>query len=72
MSLIEDNQQEKAKEALKAGLAELKLEKLPVQDVLYDEGDGGKKFSLSIKDINESDLMMITYEDLTALRSAGI
>jgi SpoVK/Ycf46/Vps4 family AAA+-type ATPase len=27
---------------------------------------------LSIKDINESDLMMITYEDLTALRSAGI
>ena len=28
--------------------------------------------TLSIKDINESDLMMITYEDLTALRSAGI
>ncbi len=27
---------------------------------------------LSIKDINESDLMMITFEDLTALRSAGI
>ena len=27
---------------------------------------------LSIKDIKESDLMMITYEDLTALRSAGI
>jgi hypothetical protein len=27
---------------------------------------------LSIKDINEGDLMMITYDDLTALRSAGI
>lgn len=26
---------------------------------------------LTIKDINESDLMMITYEDLTALRNAG-
>ncbi len=26
---------------------------------------------LAIKDINESDLMMITYEDLTALRNAG-
>jgi oligopeptide transport system substrate-binding protein len=43
MALIEDNQVEKAKEALKAGLAELKLEKLPVQDLLYDEGDNGKK-----------------------------
>lgn len=43
MALIEDNQQDKAKEALKAGLAELKLAKLPVQDVLYDEGDLGKK-----------------------------
>jgi len=27
---------------------------------------------LAVKDINENDLMMITYEDLTALRSAGI
>ena len=27
---------------------------------------------LAIKDINEGDLMLITYEDLTALRSAGI
>jgi hypothetical protein len=27
---------------------------------------------LAVKDINENDLMMITYEDFTALRSAGI
>jgi len=27
---------------------------------------------LAIKNINESDLMMLTYEDLTELRSAGI
>jgi hypothetical protein len=27
---------------------------------------------LSVKDINENELMMITYEDLTALRLAGI
>ena len=42
-TLIEDNQQGKAKEALKAGLAELKLDKLPSQDILIDQGDVGKK-----------------------------
>jgi len=43
MALIEDNQPAKAKEALAAGLKELKLEKLPVQDVLFDQSDVGKK-----------------------------
>jgi len=42
-ALIEDNQQAKAKEALAAGLKELGLAKLPAQDLLYDEGDIGKK-----------------------------
>jgi len=42
-ALIEDNQPEKAKAALAAGLKELNLTKLPAQDVLYDQGDVGKK-----------------------------
>jgi oligopeptide transport system substrate-binding protein len=48
-TLIEDNQKEKAKEALKAGLAELKLAKLPVQDVLVDQSDISKKISEKIQ-----------------------
>jgi oligopeptide transport system substrate-binding protein len=42
-ALIEDHQVDKAKAALAAGLAELKLTKLPVQDVLINQSDVGKK-----------------------------
>ncbi|MGK0467922.1 peptide ABC transporter substrate-binding protein [Clostridium sp.] len=42
-TLIEDHNVDKAKEALALGLKELKLDKLPILDVLIDQSDTSKK-----------------------------
>jgi stage V sporulation protein K len=43
-----------------------------LKEIIYKAISYQEDRILSVKDINENDLMMITYADLTSLRSAGI
>ncbi|MBC8060753.1 MAG: peptide ABC transporter substrate-binding protein [Clostridiaceae bacterium] len=76
-TLIEDNQKDKAKEALKAGLAELKLTKLPAQDVLMDQSDiakkQGEKLQADLKEIGiDINIIQVAWGDkLTRLKNGN-
>lgn len=75
MTLFEDNQKDSAKEALALGLKELKLDKLPMQDVLINQSDVGKKqgekLQADLKDVGiDVNLVPVSWGDkLTRLHS---
>jgi len=74
-TLIEDNQKDKAKAALAVGLKELKLAKLPIQDVLIDQSDiskkQGEKLQSDLKDIGvDINIIPVAWGDkLTRLKT---